>query len=87
MQDVQDFLPSLMAKLHVEVLVHGNMTRVDAGEVAALARATLLCGSERLPVHPVPNPFTPLTCACVPGQMDARRLAENSYWDNETPSP
>jgi insulysin len=41
-EDVTAFLPLMLAQLHVEVLVHGNMSAEEALKVAALARSTLL---------------------------------------------
>jgi insulysin len=40
-EDVQRFLPDLLGRLHVEMLVHGNLQPAQAVELAELAESTL----------------------------------------------
>ncbi|PWN23331.1 hypothetical protein BCV69DRAFT_280939 [Microstroma glucosiphilum] len=39
--DVQRFIPDLLARLHVEMLAHGNLTESQAGSLMDLAESTL----------------------------------------------
>eukprot|EP00887_Chlorella_sp_A99_P000580 scaffold17.g580.t1 len=46
LEDVRAFLPSLLAELHVEALLHGNITRAEARQLVRQVHATL--GGSRL---------------------------------------
>ena len=49
-------MPKLLAAVHVEVFVHGNLTSEEASSIGNVARGTLLSNAE--PVHANLRPFS-----------------------------
>ncbi len=70
--DLRAFIPSFLQKLEVEMLAHGNVSRMQTRELAALVEGLLL---DEVQADTVPRPQV---VALAPGELPVRELRVDS---------